>query len=295
MGQYAIAIDGGGTRCRAVLVDRRGRRLGAAAGGAANIFSRADDAVDSIVAAARAAVEDAGLAVELSAIPALLGLAGLNVGARQQALAGALPFADTRFVHDGIIALEGALGDADGVIAIFGTGSVYVARAAGESRIVGGWGFMIGDQASGAELGRTLMQEALLAHDGICEMTPLAGAVLDRFGGDPQALVEFTLTARPADYGACAPMLFAFEADGDPLAARILAAAVRDITAALDAVVFAGCRRLCLLGGLGERYGARLEARHRTLLQAPRGDALDGAVELARRAFLLPAGGAATP
>lgn len=287
MTDYVIAIDGGGTSCRAAVADRAGRVVGRGMRGAANIFSRPDAISESIVAASLAALEQAAIDVSrINGIPAFLGLAGLNVGMRQEQLAAELPFSDTRFAHDGIIALQGALGDGDGVIAILGTGSAYVARAAGEVRSAGGWGFAVGDQASGAVIGRMLLQQTLLARDGIRPMTPLASAVMARFGDEQQAVVEFTQSAKPADYGSFAPMIFTFDAKGDPMAAGIIAEAVGDITETLDAMVFEGCERLCLLGGLAEKYGERLAPRHRAILRAPLGDPLSGAVQLALRAFL---------
>ncbi|EKF42501.1 BadF/BadG/BcrA/BcrD type ATPase [Nitratireductor indicus C115] len=287
MYDYVIAIDGGGTSCRAALADRNGRVLGRAMRGAANIFSRADAIAQSILAASNAALAEAGLGAEaLSEIPAFFGLAGINVGMRQETLAAQLPFPETRFVHDGIIALQGALGDTDGVIAILGTGSAYVAREKAKLRSIGGWGFMIGDQASGAVLGRTLLAETLLANDGIHPQTELSRTVMERFGGNPENTVEFTVTAKPADYGAYAPMILEFAERGDPLAGKILDAAVRDVTDALDAVVFPGCTKLCLLGGLAPHYGKRLLPRHRSLLHEAEGDALAGAVQLAVRAFI---------
>lgn len=287
MSAYVIAIDGGGTSCRAALADRHGRVVGRGKRGSANIFTTSDAIGKNIVAAAGEALKDAGLDVaRLSEIPAFLGLAGINVGERQQELAKALPFADTRFVHDGLIALQGALGDEDGVMAILGTGSVYVSRSNGALRNVGGWGFAIGDQASGAVIGRTLLQQTLLAHDGIREHTPLSRAVMARFDDDPEAMVEFAQqSARPSDYGAFAPLIFEHDGKGDLIARDILLDAVRDITMALDTVVFKGCDRLCLLGGLAQEYARRLAPRHRAILKEPQGDALSGAVQLALRAF----------
>lgn len=287
MTDYVIAIDGGGTSCRAAIADRTGRVVGRGMHGAANIFSRSDTITESIIAASAAALENAGLdAGLLSHVPAFLGLAGLNVGTRQEQLAAELPFTDTRFVHDGIIALQGALGDADGVIAILGTGSAYVVRLRGQARIVGGWGFAVGDQASGAVIGRSLLQQALLAQDGIRPLTPLGRAVMARFDDNPENVVEFTLEAKPADYGSFAPMIFDLDDEGDPMARQILAEAVHDITETLDAIVFDGCERLCLLGGLAGKYGARLAPRHRAILREPLGDPLSGAVQLALRAFV---------
>lgn len=289
MSDFVIAIDGGGTSCRAALADHRGRVVGRGKQGSANIFTTSDAIGANIIAAAGQALENAGIdGSKLSEIPAFLGLAGINVGERQRELAKALPFRDTRFVHDGLIALQGALGDEDGVMAILGTGSVYVARMDGTLRNVGGWGFAIGDQASGAVIGRTLLQQTLLAHDGILEHTALSRAVMARFDDDPEAMVEFAQQdARPADYGAFAPMIFEYDTRGDLLARNILLDAVRDITMALDAVVFEGCERLCLLGGLAHEYAKRLAPRHRAILTDPRGDALAGAVQLALRAFPL--------
>ncbi|WP_295807812.1 N-acetylglucosamine kinase [uncultured Nitratireductor sp.] len=287
MSEYVIAIDGGGTSCRAALADRHGQVIGRGKRGSANIFTTSDAIGENIVAAANEALRNAGLnSINLSDIPAYLGLAGINVGERQHELATVLPFADTQFVHDGLIALQGALGDEDGVMAILGTGSVYLSRSNGALRSIGGWGFAVGDQASGAVIGRTLLQQTLLAHDGIHEHTPLSRAIMARFDDDPEAVVEFAQqSARPADYGALAPMIFDYDGRGDLLAREILLEAVRDITRALDTIVFQGCERLCLLGGLAQEYARRLAPRHRAILRDPRGDALSGAVQLALRAF----------
>ncbi|WP_367717957.1 N-acetylglucosamine kinase [Nitratireductor sp. GISD-1A_MAKvit] len=287
MSEFVIAVDGGGTSCRAAVADRAGNVLGRGKRGSANIFTTQDAIGHNIIAAASEALQAAGLSTEeLPRLPAYLGLAGINVGQRQKALAEALPFAQTEFVHDGLIALQGAMGDDDGVMAILGTGSVYLSRKGNVLRSVGGWGFAIGDQASGAVIGRTLLQQALLAHDGIHEHTPLSCAVMARFDNSPEAMVEFAQQgARPADFGAFAPLIFEYDRQDDPLAARILRDAVLDVSEALDAMIFEGCGRLCLLGGLAQEYSTRLSPRHRRILREPLGDALGGAVQLALRAF----------
>ncbi|MFC6491270.1 BadF/BadG/BcrA/BcrD ATPase family protein, partial [Nitratireductor sp. GCM10026969] len=181
--------------------------------------------------------------------------------------------------------VRGALGPHDGAAAIVGTGSVFGARVAGQVRIIGGWGFLLGDQASGARLGRALLEEVLLAHDGIRPGSALTGAVLARFDHDPGAMVTFGKEARPADFGAFAPEIFAAAEKGDPVAGRLVADGVAAIEAALDAVMPKGCDRLCLLGGLGEPYAPYLGARYRAVLQPPLGTALDGALTLAVERF----------
>ncbi|TIS18424.1 MAG: N-acetylglucosamine kinase, partial [Mesorhizobium sp.] len=72
--------------------------------------------------------------------PAILGLAGANVGTYRQQLEAILPFSKSRVETDAEIALEGAVGSGDGAMAILGTGTAYMARKAGKSHAIGGWG-----------------------------------------------------------------------------------------------------------------------------------------------------------
>ncbi|MBP7241807.1 BadF/BadG/BcrA/BcrD ATPase family protein [Amaricoccus sp.] len=274
-----LGIDGGGTGCRAAVADASGRVLGEGAGGAANIFSDPDGARASVVAAAGAALVAAGLGSGLGDLVAALGLAGANVRGRAERLAEGLPFARSRVVSDALISARGALGAEDGVIAAMGTGSVFAAQRGGEVRTIGGWGFLLGDQGSGARLGRSLCEAALLAHDGLAPGSPLLASVLAEAGG-PEQLVAWAQGARPADFAAFAPRMIA--AEGDAGAAAILDAAVTDAAAAIDLLLAPGPGIVCFLGGLGPYYAARLADRYGALVRPAQGSALDGALALAR-------------
>ena len=284
--QHVIGIDGGGTTCRAAVADAQGIVLGSGASGAANIMTDLESARVNIVDAACSACRDAGLGpVDLEAIPAVLGLAGANVGDYARRIRLALPFRESVIESDAVIALQGALGDRDGAVAIIGTGSVFAARDNGRLRFVGGWGFMVGDLGSGARVGRALLQETLLAHDGVHSASPLSNAVLDRFDGDPRRLVEYAHTAKPGEFGVFAPLVFEYAERNDPIATALVEGARRSIEEALDAIMPADCAWLCLLGGLARRYEHRLRERYRALLKEPLGDALQGAVALAVKRF----------
>ncbi len=65
---------------------------------------------------------------------------------------------------DGLIALQGALGDGDGPSRYSGRARSICAPG-DEISYVGGWGFTIGDHGSGARIGHALLQETLLAYD----------------------------------------------------------------------------------------------------------------------------------
>lgn len=282
---FVLGIDGGGTSCRAAVADSSGTVLGRGRSGPSNIRSDFDFALENIVEAARLAFADAGLdASRLGEASALLGLAGANVGDYAERLLAKLPLRQSRIESDALIALEGALGTHDGAIAVLGTGSVYMARRAGAVQSLGGWGFLIGDLGSGARLGRDLLEETLLAYDGIRPGSTLSNSVLADFGNDPSAVVEFTTNAKPADYAAFAPRVFE-RAGGDAVADRVLNGALRHIEETLDALKLKDDERLCLLGGLAPLFGPRLAARHQQRLKQPLQDALGGAVAMAVRLF----------
>ncbi|MGB3418300.1 MAG: N-acetylglucosamine kinase [Mesorhizobium sp.] len=288
---FVLGIDGGGTSCRAALARADGVVLGRAKAGAANIRTDLTGARTSIVEAARRAFAEAGQDPDLvSRTPAVLGLAGANVGTYRQQLQAILPFSRSRVETDAEIALEGAVGAGDGAMAILGTGSAYMVRKGGKSRAIGGWGFQVGDQGSGARVGRDLLEQTLLAYDGIREGSSLTREMLAVFRDRPEDVVEFTTNAKPGDFGGFAPKVFDHAQKGDAVAVWIVDRAVADVEAALGALDLSDDAPLCLLGGLAPLYAPRLSERFRGLLREPLGDALSGAVRMAARAFAAPQG-----
>ncbi len=284
---FVLGIDGGGTGCRAVLATESGAIVGRGRSGAANIRTDLTGARENILDAARQAFAEAGQDPRLiGETSAVLGLAGTNVGTYAQQLEAILPFAGNRVVSDALIALEGAVGASrDGAIAILGTGTAYLARRGGKTRAIGGWGFQVGDQGGGSRIGRDLLEETLLAHDGIRPASPLTDAMLAVFRNDPQEVVEFTVTAKPGDFGGFAPKVFEFAEKGDPVAQAIVARAVAAVEASLAALHLDEGAPLCLLGGLAPIYERRLSARFAEAIRPPRQDALGGAVSMALRLF----------
>ncbi|MBX5082104.1 N-acetylglucosamine kinase [Rhizobium lentis] len=281
MTELAIGIDGGGTSCRAAVADRDGNVLGRGKSGPANILSDLENSLLNIVESARQALRDAGLEAEaLSCVASVVGVAGANVMDYGQRIEGALPFAEGRVVTDALISLQGALGDADGIVGAFGTGSVYNARRDGRLKGIGGWGFVVGDQASGARLGRDLMERSLLAHDRVRPASPITEAVMAEYGDDPEQIVDFAHTARPKDFARYAPMVFKHAAEGDAVAVDIVRDAATAIAESLDTLLWPECPSICLLGGLAEAYEPWLSERYKPLLARPKNDALQGAVEL---------------
>lgn len=270
-----LGIDGGGTGCRAVLGDAHGRILGRGTGGPANINTDVETAARHVMDATAEALR--GHDAEPGALVAALGLAGGTMQSASARLARLLPFRSMLIVNDAITAARGALGDQDGILAAIGTGSVFAVQRGGAVRQVGGRGFLMGDEGSGAVLGRNLLAEAMRAEDGFAPMTPLLREVLTRHGGI-EGIITFGNRARPGDFAALAPRIAGGE---DPAARRIFDRAVEEIRHILTTLQSGDRLPVVFQGGLGPHYAARLDGPWPV---APAlGDGLDGALQLARR------------
>lgn len=268
-----LGIDGGGTGCRARIVDGVGRVLGEGAAGPANVTTDTHGTCANILAATRQALPQG---VEMSDLHAVLGLAGANVRDSVARLLPGLPFARIRVVSDALTATRGAVGTGDGIVAAIGTGSVFSRQWRGEYRQVGGWGLVLGDEGSGAWIGRSILAHALRARDGLFPETDLSRDLIREHGG-PDGIVAFARDARPIDFAQLAPRV---AASGDDAARRVMSAAAEEVGAWISVLQPDPHLPVVVLGGLGEQF-ARLLAPRWTI-QSPLGTALDGAVALAR-------------
>jgi len=278
--RYFIGLDGGATRCRARLLDFQGRRLAEQIGPAANIYVDFDQSLAGINQLAALVLRTAGLPLESKNETAFgLGLAGLSraedaarVGA---ALAG---WARVEAVNDAVTACVGANGASDGGLVIAGTGTAGIARMAGRSMIIGGRGFWLGDDGSGARMGADALRAAMRAYDGLEEMTGLSHALLERFDFDPHAMTHWALAAKPGDYGAFAPQVLDAARGGEPQAREIAERAAQAIARLARRVLELGAPSVAYVGGVAEPLREFLPEGISALLQRPKYDALAGAI-----------------
>ena len=280
--EYFVGIDGGGSRCRARLRDADGRLLASVHGGAANVYLDFDGALDTIRTCVAATLRQARLAE--SAAPAVrigLGLAGASSRqVAEQIEAAFTGYADVRVVNDAVTACIGAHAGENGGLVIAGTGSAGVACSGGESTIVGGRGFVLGDDGSGARIGLEAWRRALRAHDGLEAPTDFTAKLMAQFDNDPAAVIRWGLRARSSDYGAYAPATFSAAGAGDPVALSIVAAAADALNELALAVEHLGADRLALSGGIADAIRPYLPPETARRLAVPMLDALEGAILL---------------
>ncbi|MER8749723.1 N-acetylglucosamine kinase [Mesorhizobium sp. M1050] len=286
-GRYFLGVDGGGTGCRARIEDSDGTVLGQGLSGPATTRLGIDAAWASVAKAFGTAVEEAGFgAAEIARTHAGIALAGIGrKGALEALRAIAHPFASIDFVSDGVGACLGAHSGQDGAIVIAGTGSIGLGFVDGRDLRVGGYGFPISDEGSGADLGLKAVQLALRAHDGRHERTALLAEVMQRFEDDPMEAVAWMDRASPTDYAALAPMVMRHADQGDPVARRIVQSAAEQIDTLVRVLFEKGAPRVALLGGLASALEPWLSPDVRRRLKPADGDAVSGAIILARKSL----------
>ncbi|WP_318510559.1 N-acetylglucosamine kinase [Photobacterium leiognathi] len=282
--RFLVGVDGGGTSCRARICDINGNTLGEAKTGSANILLGSSVAMASINDAIATAAEQAGLnSSHFRHMSVGLALAGAE---QQDAWYAFMkqphPYGAITLNTDAYGACLGAWGGKDGAILIAGTGSCGILLKDGQQHVVGGREFPISDQGGGAVMGLRLIQQVLLSVDGIVEQTPLARSVLEYFNHDVDSIVSWSKTARPCDYGQFSPSIFAHAAQGDKLAVEMLLQTAADIEMWMNALIKRGADKICLMGSIAERIHAWLIPPLQQRIATPQGDAMDGAIAMAR-------------
>ena len=192
---------------------------------------------------------------------------------------------------DVVTAHAGALAGAGGVLLIAGTGAAALGVDADGARLVDGWGPELGDLGSGSWLGREALRAVLRADDALGARTALTAAIAQPVGAPSD--IQAWLAQReplPRRLATLAPHVLDAAADGDAVAGEIVAEAIRLLTAT---AVAASTRTadVVIHGGLTDHAWFRasltssLQTAGRTIVPAS-GDALDGALLLARRTDL---------
>ena len=296
-------VDGGGTKTRVVLADETGKTLADVEGPASAVRpGQAEQSAAAIAATVRHALDEAELGLVVPRVLSV-GVAGVGREPERQALwqaLAAMEIADEVVVNtDAMIALDDAFSDGVGVLLIAGTGSFCFGRGpSGTVARCGGWGPVIGDEGSGAWIGRRALSVVTAASDGREPETALIGAILTAAQvNDVNDLVAWAALATPAALATLAPAVISEADAGDLRANAILSMAAEELVLHIRALarqLFMDERAavpVALTGGLlkrGAPLRKRLEQRMKSAvpgaqLQGGEVDAARGAVRDALR------------
>ena len=269
-------VDGGGSKTRVILADIEGNQLADVTGaGSAMAPGKADHSAEVIGGLLKSALDNAEIGNRrLKSL--VVGVAGVGRPGEARALTVALEdleVADEISVQgDGEIALTDAFGDGPGIILISGTGSIAYGR--GPSKALdrcGGWGPSIGDEGSGAWIGRKALAIVASAADGREPATALTGAILTAAQVNaPADLIPWAIAATGRELAALAPVVFNAASAGDARANSLVGLAVEELVLHIRALaqkLFGDDRAqipVALSGGLlhkGSFLRKRLEQR----------------------------------
>ena len=278
-------IDGGASNTRIKLLDADGAMRVAAVASPSSLTLGVPEAWASIVPA----LEMVGVGVEQFADTHLAcALAGTSRAEARAAFATMAPrFASLALCSDGHATVLGAHAGQPGAAISIGTGIVgNCIGPDGCARQVGGWGFPVRDEASGAWLGLRIMAEVLRMMDGYDVDppggTPLHAAVLDVVGPSVKAIAAWVHQAPSTRYATLAPLVVDAADQGDPAGMRLMRDAASEVVRLITALDPSGELALCMGGSLAAPVLPYLPSSIVARVRPGLGDACDGALRLAK-------------
>lgn len=281
-----LGIDGGGSKCRALLIDAVGNVLGEGLAGAANPLRGIEASKQAILDAYEKARIDAGLDTDVTgSVIAGVGLAGVNLPHLKLAMENwQHPFAQMHITTDLDIACLGAHDGQLGAVVIIGTGSCGLSKTEQGDLEIGGHGFLLGDKGSGAWFGLQLLQHALEASDGLTIDSQLVADVFAQAQcQSPMELVSKYSFATPKFFAEYAGLVIKHAKTGDLTAQNILSEGANYLDQLCKKLLDTCPNRLALIGGLSPFIEPYLSETVRAKLSPPLKEPQWGAIAFAKR------------
>ncbi len=258
MGWY-LGLDVGGTKTAAALGDDTGVRARASAGSIKVLRIPPEEAAENLAALLRELQAQAGPLRGCVARTCVgsSGISAPSVRGWLQAALGEAVGGELLLLGDEVIALDAAFRGGRGVLAIAGTGSNIVGRAAtGELVHTGGWGPALADEGSGHWIGAHALRDCFRAIDAAPpssadrvtvdgsaaavapnDLPPLLRAIMERLGVQTLDDVIGTANAPGFNSSVLVPVVAAQAHAGDALASGVLTRAGRDLAGLVCAAV----------------------------------------------------------
>ncbi|SEA67957.1 BadF-type ATPase [Thalassobacillus cyri] len=230
--RYFIGIDGGGTKTELVIGDETGKVILSKIGASTNLKSRKETQVRNTV---HQLLKDA-----IPTIPEHIFVAAAGGDRREdkhrwKSWIREIVGTDSVITveNDAIAALAGTTFSKQGTVLIAGTGSIIYSFQHGAEPIrTGGWGYLLGDEGSGYDIGKRGLQAVMQAYDGRQGETALTDRILKRYGlKNPEELITFIYEHEyPRQViASTANDVIAAVSEGDTVAGSIVETAIQEL------------------------------------------------------------------
>ncbi|MFC5703207.1 BadF/BadG/BcrA/BcrD ATPase family protein [Cohnella faecalis] len=276
--QRFIGLDGGGSKTYCVIGDGEGRLTFLSRGSSSNMKSKPWTEVRKVLSESIMECWDNGREEESELNTVFLGMAGSDrpedrerIGCFLEEL---LP-SNREFVvrSDALSAMASGTWGEPGIILIAGTGSIATSYnpATDEYHRVGGWGYVLGDEGSGYQIGRSGLISMLHQFDGRGPYTAITEKVLRQWKMDNASqLITYVYENEELrkTVAEAARAVLDSAAEGDQVANRIIDEAIGELILLVETLAGKGSRReerspLVIAGGLfdSETFFSRFRER----------------------------------
>ena len=245
---YILGIDGGGSKTVCILINNKREILGRGEAGSSNYQSVGIEAAKFSIESAinQAIIQNNNIKIDAIC----LGLAGVgrlrdievveNI-VREISVTRNIKSENIIISHDAFIGLVGGVGHDMGIVVSAGTGSIVFGRNhRGETKRVGGWGYILGDEGGAYQIAVAGMQSALKAYDGRGSYTSLVEDFKGHFGlTNIEELIEIVYRKglNVKEIAALAPIVDNAAFLGDEVANQIIDNAVDELVKATSVVI----------------------------------------------------------
>jgi N-acetylglucosamine kinase-like BadF-type ATPase len=239
-----VGVDGGGSKTRAVIVRESGELIADLKTEGSNVnhfgWERAQSILQELFVQIRKSLPSK---TRIESI--FLGLAGIDRSEERRKMgewiSSQWPGVKVGVENDAVPALVSGAGDAEGIVLIGGTGSIaFGMNDRGEQCRVGGWGYLIGDEGSGYDIGKEACAAVLKSYDGRGEKTLLTDKILAHYQIEsPTSLIPLVYSNEFTREQMAAMTRFVFEAaqDGDPVSLSLLNKAADELSDLVHALM----------------------------------------------------------
>ena len=178
-----LGVDAGGTKTTAVAADLKGEDIRTSHGAPGAISAIGVNGVDSLITDLLRDLNIYDLLDRLQA--ATFGFSGVgreDVKQKVEEEIKKIGITDFRVITDGELLHYSAFGESDGILIEAGTGSVCINRKNNLLTQIGGWGYLLGDEGGGYQIGRDAIRSALAEKEHNLPISKLSEEIMNFYG-----------------------------------------------------------------------------------------------------------------